>query len=82
MCFLLQPKKKCLLEGKDYLELKKKLREQQRFLKSIPRVTLKEGGALASLEQDLSQRIPIFLHDVQNLIIFSQTSHTFYNPRW
>lgn len=77
-----QNEKKPLLDGESYEALKKKLRERQNFFKNIPRLLLKESGEIASLERNFSERIPIFINDVQDLIVFSQTHHTFYNPRW
>lgn len=81
-CFYLQNQKKPLLEGESYQDLKKKLNERKKILQSIPRITLRDGGEFASLETDFSDRIPLFVNDIQDLLVFSQIDHSFYRPRW
>lgn len=70
------------LSGESYESLKKQLRERKKFLKCIPRIMLKESGERASLETNTADRIPLFLSDIQDLLVYSQTEHTYYKPRW
>ncbi|KAK6645582.1 hypothetical protein RUM43_001859 [Polyplax serrata] len=70
------------LTGESYEQLKRQLRERKKFFKCIPRIILKESGERASLETCISDRIPLFLSDIQDLVVFSQTEHTYYKPRW
>lgn len=65
------------LSGEDYAKLKQELREQKLRLKSIPRFTLKNVGDNASINNDVKgeDRIPIFLSDVQHLLMYSLLGH-------
>ena len=59
-----------------------KVRERKKFLKCLPRIILKESGERASLDTDKQDRIPLFLSDIQDLLVYCQTEHTYYKPRW
>ncbi|XP_014484394.1 PREDICTED: uncharacterized exonuclease C637.09 isoform X2 [Dinoponera quadriceps] len=80
-----QANKKPRLSGNEYALLKQELRERKKKLSTIPRLTLKAGGANATLGANkVGQRIPIFLSDVQHLLLYSLLGH--YSPylptRW
>ncbi|XP_043508412.1 small RNA degrading nuclease 5 isoform X3 [Frieseomelitta varia] len=78
--------KKPRLSGDDYLKLKQELRERKKKLKTIPRFRLKAVGESASLTINVKSedRIPIFLSDVQHLLLYSlHGHHSPYMPtRW
>lgn len=78
------PSGKPLLEGEDYKKLKQLLRERSNKMKVIPRFHLREMGENASLQKDLESRVPLFLSDIQHLIMYSQIGpHSPYSPaRW
>ncbi|KAL0270988.1 UNVERIFIED_CONTAM: hypothetical protein PYX00_008239 [Menopon gallinae] len=76
------PSGKPLLHGESYEELKRQLRERKNQLKCIPRILLKDSGERASFETDETERVPIFVSDIQDLLVYSQTEHTYYKPRW
>jgi len=59
---------KPLLEGEDYEELKKRLKERKKALKCNPLFRLKSIGYDADIRR--SRRVPLFMSDVQNLISF------------
>ena len=63
--------------------MKEELRKRKKFLKTIPRLSLKIVGENAKLDDD-GDRIPIFLTDVQNLLLYSVLGHhSPYSPlRW
>lgn len=65
--------KKPRLSGEEYAILKEELRERRQRLKAIPRLRLKGVGEHASLNIDSinKDRIPIFLSDVQHLLLYS-----------
>ncbi|EFN88019.1 hypothetical protein EAI_05841 [Harpegnathos saltator] len=73
------------LNGEEYAILKQELRERKKRLTTIPRLTLKAGGENATLEASkVGKRIPIFLSDVQHLLLYSLLGN--YSPylpsRW
>ncbi|XP_022917701.1 RNA exonuclease 5 [Onthophagus taurus] len=76
--------KKPKLEGDDYLQLKKALKEHKKQVKLRPRFWLRDVGNFASLSVDLDNRIPLFMSDLQHLIMYSQiVQQSPYNPaRW
>ncbi|CAK9796798.1 RNA exonuclease 5 [Anthophora quadrimaculata] len=78
--------KKPRLSGDEYLKLKQELRERKKKLKTIPRFHLKAAGKSASLSINVKSedRIPIFLSDVQHLLLYSlHGHHSPYMPtRW
>ncbi|XP_025160551.1 RNA exonuclease 5 isoform X2 [Harpegnathos saltator] len=81
----LQANKKPRLNGEEYAILKQELRERKKRLTTIPRLTLKAGGENATLEASkVGKRIPIFLSDVQHLLLYSLLGN--YSPylpsRW
>ena len=78
--------KKPRLSGDEYLKLKQELRDRKRRLKTLPRFRLKAVGESASLSSNskADDRIPIFLSDVQHLLLYSlHGHHSPYMPtRW
>lgn len=69
--------KKPRLSGEEYLKLKQELRERKKRLTQQPRFRLKAVGESASLNVNLNSedRIPIFLSDVQHLLLYSLHGH-------
>ena len=59
---------KPLLEGEEYEELRKRLRERKKALSCLPLFRMKSVGEDASIF--LSQRVPLFMSDIQHLITF------------
>merc|ERR1719158_837519 len=59
---------KPLLEGDEYEDLKKRLRERKKSLSCLPLFRMKSVGEDASLS--LSQRVPLFMSDIQHLITY------------
>lgn len=78
------PSGKPKLHGEDYLKLKKLLREQTNRMRATPSFRLREIGENAQLSVDYENRIPLFLSDIQHLLMYSQVGiHAPYNPaRW
>lgn len=78
--------KKPRLSGDEYLMLKQELRDRKKRLKTIPRFRLKAVGESASISINAKSenRIPIFLSDVQHLLLYSlHGHHSPYMPtRW
>ncbi|KAL7303456.1 hypothetical protein TKK_0004638 [Trichogramma kaykai] len=78
--------KKPRLEGATFSELKEKLRRKKKILIAIPRLQLLPAGLSASLSINPKDddRIPIFLSDVQNLLMYSiaGTSSPYVPERW
>ncbi|KOC64497.1 Putative RNA exonuclease NEF-sp [Habropoda laboriosa] len=78
--------KKPRLSRDEYLKLKQELRERKKKLKIIPRLYLKPAGKSASLSINVKSedRVPIFLSDVQHLLLYSlHGHHSPYMPtRW
>ncbi|XP_011160098.1 RNA exonuclease 5 isoform X2 [Solenopsis invicta] len=69
-------KKPRLSDIKEYANLKAELRERKKRLKAIPRLTLKAVGENATLDVgNMTKRIPIFLSDVQHLLLYSLLGH-------
>ncbi|XP_076750664.1 RNA exonuclease 5 isoform X2 [Xylocopa sonorina] len=69
--------KKPRLSGDEYLKLRQELRERKKKLKVLPRFTLKAAGESASLTINVKSedRVPIFLSDVQHLLLYSLHGH-------
>lgn len=57
--------------------MKQELRERKKKLKTIPRFHLKVAGESASLTINVKSenRIPIFLSDIQHLLLYSLHGH-------
>ncbi|XP_059620260.1 uncharacterized protein LOC132264171 [Phlebotomus argentipes] len=53
----------------EYTELKKAIEERKKQLKSIPKIRLKNAGEVASLDVRACDRTPIFLEDIQHLLL-------------
>lgn len=60
------------------------LRERTKKIRSLPQFRLRELGESASLNVDINDRIPMFLSDIQHLLMYSQIGvHSPYSPaRW
>lgn len=73
-----------MLTGYELQELKKMLRERTSKLRQQPIFRLREMGENASVKTDLDNRVPLFLSDIQHLIMYSQIGHhSPYSPaRW
>lgn len=80
----LGPSGKPRLEGAQLAELKKMLREKTNKIRQAPKFHLREMGENASLKIDLESRCPLFLSDIQHLLMYSQVGvHSPYSPaRW
>lgn len=65
------------LSGDDYAKLKEQLRERKKILKTIPRLQLKHAGENASLnaQNQKADRVPLFLSDIQHLLLYSLLGH-------
>lgn len=58
--------------GEDYVKLKQELKERKKRLKSMPWLNLKDVGENAVINvENINNRIPIFLSDVQHLLLYS-----------
>lgn len=68
------PSGKPKLIGDEYSVLKQKLREQSKKIKGMVTFRLREMGEIAQLKTDTESRVPLFLTDVQHLIMYSQVS--------
>ncbi|EFA00202.1 RNA exonuclease 5 isoform X2 [Tribolium castaneum] len=80
----LGPSGKPKLSGLELQELKKMLREKTTKMRQQPVFKLRDMGTNASLSTDLENRVPLFLSDLQHLIMYSQLGHHApYSPaRW
>lgn len=69
--------KKPKLSGEEFLQLKEELRERKKKLNQIPRLRLLAVGESASLTVNVNDedRIPIFLSDIQHLLLYSMLGH-------
>ncbi|PSN57628.1 hypothetical protein C0J52_05431 [Blattella germanica] len=66
---------KKLVKGEEFLELKRQLRERKNRLKCIPRFRLKEMGENASVDAKEDHRTPLFLSDIQHVLMYSMLGH-------
>lgn len=65
-----------LNDSNQYASLKEELRKRKKKLQAIPRLTLKAVGENATLDvKNVGKRIPIFLSDVQHLLLYSLLGH-------
>lgn len=65
-----------LSDSNQYARLKEELRKRKKRLQAIPRLTLKAVGENATLDvQNMKKRIPIFLSDIQHLLLYSLLGH-------
>lgn len=65
-----------LTDSEEYANLKEELRKRKKKLQAIPRLTLKAVGENATLNiEKIGKRIPIFLSDVQHLLLYSLLGH-------
>lgn len=72
------------LSGEEFAELKRQLRERKNRLRYIPRFRLKEMGVNASIEANEDLRTPLFLSDIQHLLMYSLLGHNspYIPSRW
>ncbi|XP_050309747.1 RNA exonuclease 5 isoform X2 [Anthonomus grandis grandis] len=72
------------LFGEELMELKKMLREKSNKIKNAPKFWLRDMGEKASLAVPLDNRCPLFVSDIQHLLMYSQVGvHSPYSPaRW
>ncbi|XP_046403933.1 uncharacterized protein LOC124169386 isoform X2 [Ischnura elegans] len=70
--------------NKDISELTRILREKRKKYSQIPKFSLKESGTLASFCMSEEHRIPLFMVDIQHLIMWSLLGHhsPFDASRW
>lgn len=61
--------KKLSLSEEQYIKLKKELKERKRELENVPKFRLRPAGYNASLEVEQDLRTPVFLTDVQHLLM-------------
>lgn len=61
--------KKLNLTYEQYAQIKKELNQRKRELQSVPQFRLRPAGYSASLEIDQDSRTPLFLTDVQHLLM-------------
>lgn len=75
---------KPLLSGDEYAKLKQTLKERRTKLRQLPSIRLKDVGSQASISMPVDDRTPIFLSDIQHLILFTALgNHSPYFPqRW
>lgn len=66
------PSGKPKLIGEELSVLKQKLREQSKKIKAMVTFRLREMGEIAQLKTEPESRVPLFLADVQHLIMYSQ----------
>ena len=59
---------KPLLEGAEYEELKKRLKERKKSLQSNPEFRPKTVGEMASVTRE--KRTPLFMSDIQHLLLY------------
>ncbi|KAK4876947.1 hypothetical protein RN001_009453 [Aquatica leii] len=80
----LGPRGKPKLHGNEYLKLKQLIRERAAKVRVLPKFRLREMGEAATLKVDKEERIPLFLADIQHLLLYSQLGHhSSYAPsRW
>uniref|UniRef100_A0A1B6EF18 Exonuclease domain-containing protein n=1 Tax=Clastoptera arizonana TaxID=38151 RepID=A0A1B6EF18_9HEMI len=80
--FTIQANNKTILQGEQLIKLRQSLRERKKEYKNIPRLRLRNAGEDADLSQ-VSKRTPLFLSDVQHLLMYSQLGqYSPYEPRW
>lgn len=58
--------------GEDFIQLKKQLKETTLKMRQQPTFRLREFGEMASLTVEMENRVPLFVADVQHLIMYSQ----------
>lgn len=69
------PSGKPKLAGEELAALKQKLREQSKKIKGMVRFRLREMGESALLQTETESRVPLFLTDLQHLIMYSQVGN-------
>jgi len=76
------PAMKPLLEGEEYEELKKRLRERKKALSCNPIFRLKTVGEEALMHR--KSRVPLFMSDIQHLLTFSMVGDRapYWPHRW
>lgn len=73
-----------LLSNEEYEKVKQQLREKRSRFKGIPNFWLKDVGLQASVSISPDDRIPLFLSDIQHLILFTLLGNStpYYPQRW
>nr|CAD7461006.1 unnamed protein product [Timema tahoe] len=67
----------------DYIKLKQEVRNRKNKFNQVPHFRLKSVGDKASVQLNEAQRCPLFLNDVQHLLMFALLGHQSpYVPRW
>lgn len=74
----IMPKSKIKLEDSELKQLKQQLRERKQKLQKVPRFRLKSVGEDASLDKPAEERIPLFLSDVQHLLLFALLGNIYF----
>ncbi|XP_036337243.1 small RNA degrading nuclease 5 [Rhagoletis pomonella] len=64
-----QQRLKLQLTEEQYKDLRRQLRQRKRELENVPILRMREFGQRASLETPQNQRTPIFLTDIQHLLM-------------
>ena len=67
----LEPAKNENLEGEELQELRKRLRERKKLLKTRPNFRLKSKGYDAALEIPEDMRTPLLMRDLQHLLLYA-----------
>lgn len=72
------------MTDEEFKQFKKLINERRKHFGAIPKFHLREQGEMASLSVDIDSRLPLFLTDIQHLIMYSQLGPlSSYNPsRW
>lgn len=70
--------------GEEFLALKQALREKSKKIRMQPKLLLRDIGENASITVGLDDRVPLFVSDIQHLLMVSQIGcHSPYSPaRW
>ncbi|KAF4526852.1 hypothetical protein B566_EDAN015657 [Ephemera danica] len=64
-------KEKPMLSSEDHEKLKQQLGQRRKFFKGQPRFWIREHGLKAILELSVEDRVPLFVGDVQHLVLFA-----------
>ncbi|XP_023330635.1 uncharacterized exonuclease C637.09 isoform X2 [Eurytemora carolleeae] len=75
---------KLRVEGDEYLALKARLRERKKLLTQQPKFSLKSVGENALLSVEKERRIPLFMSDLQSLMLYCTVGGKtpYYPDRW
>ncbi|XP_067002958.1 uncharacterized protein Rexo5 isoform X2 [Anabrus simplex] len=72
------------LSGEEFLRLKRELRERKNRLRYLPRIRLRDAGDSALLTKSEDVRSPLFLSDIQHLLMFATLGQQspYFPTRW